>query len=103
MQTAPCAAAGYLISGNPTSTLFQVDLAAGNTTSVYTFNGLGSGLTINSLAYNTLDGYLYGTQRGSTPEVMLRIGYDGSVNKMFNLPLYNGGIRRFYVGDVDSK
>lgn len=103
MQTAPCLAAGYLISGDPTSSLYEVDLAGGNTTSIYTFNGLGSGNTINSLAYNPLDNYLYGTLRGPTPEVMLRIGFDGSVNRMFNLPLYNGALRRFYVGDIDVK
>lgn len=104
MQTAPCVAAGYLSSGNPTTTLYQIDLTgSGNTTSIVSFTNLGSGNTINSLAYNPLDGYLYGTLRGPNPEVMLRIGFDGAVNRMFNLPQYNGNVRRFYVGDVDSE
>ncbi|EME80467.1 uncharacterized protein MYCFIDRAFT_212063 [Pseudocercospora fijiensis CIRAD86] len=92
MYTAPCVVEGYLSQRN---TLYRVNLATGQNSTVYTSTDSGTNDGINSLALNPLDSYLYATIRGVDPEVMVRVSFDGRLQRLFNLP--SG--RKFYVGD----
>lgn len=69
-------------------------------------SGLAPGYaSINSLAYNPLDNYLYASVRGPEktfkyPEYVVRVGYDGSTQFIVNLPANPNNNRRFFVGDI---
>ncbi|KAF7196048.1 hypothetical protein HII31_02674 [Pseudocercospora fuligena] len=96
MYTAPCVVEGYLSQANA---LYRVNLATGNSTTIYTSTDSNTGDGINSLAYNPLDNYLYCTIRGTNPETMGRLSFDGRIQRLFTLPT-NTTQRRFYVGDI---
>lgn len=107
IPTTPCLADGFLSQYN---VMYRVDISRGNMTQIFTMdlgnttNGLNNGVNgVNSLAYNSIDNYMYGTIRGPTPETFIRIGYDGSYQPLFSLPGTTADPQRFYVGDIDNQ
>lgn len=111
LATAPCINQGYLTQQQ---TLYQVDILSGNFTQTTTWklptvDAAGArydpALSINSLGYNPIDSYLYGTIRGRFPESLCRLGNDGTVQEF--LSLGNTGVTRaqggrFYIADIDT-
>ncbi|KAI1302516.1 hypothetical protein F5Y03DRAFT_361771 [Xylaria venustula] len=89
--TLTCDKYGYLIQAN---TLFQVDLSTGAYTTVKA--SIGDGTTVNAMAYNTLDNYLYARQSGKNQ--LIRISSDGTTEVVTTFP----DDTNVYVGDIDS-
>lgn len=90
--------------------LYTIDIVSGlhSQVAVWTLPAAQSGddatngLSINSIGYNPTDSYLYGTLRGRFPEVLNRLGYDGSVNPILSLNNTVTSPGRYYIGDFDS-
>ncbi|KAI1273138.1 hypothetical protein F5Y07DRAFT_274187 [Xylaria sp. FL0933] len=89
--TLTCDKYGYLIQAD---TLFQVDLTTGKYSTVKAH--VGDSTTINALAYNTLDNYLYGRQAGKNQ--LIRISSDGTSEVVTTFP----DSTAVFVGDIDT-
>ncbi|KAF2964697.1 hypothetical protein GQX73_g8883 [Xylaria multiplex] len=89
--TLSCDKYGYLIQN---VTLFQVDLSTGEYTKVK--DHLGDDTSINALAYNTLDNFLYARQSGKNE--LIRISSDGTTEVVAKFPDNTGA----FVGDIDT-
>jgi sugar lactone lactonase YvrE len=75
-------------------TLYQVDLATGSFTTVA--NHLGDDTSVNAIAYNTLDNFLYARESGGNK--LIRIGADGSTEAVATFPDATSA----NVGDIDT-
>lgn len=73
-------------TGAPPTTLYQFNTAS----NPFVFNSLGStaGHAYNGIAFNPVDGYIYGMGTNGTQTVLLRIGSDGQAT---NLGVVSGG------------
>ncbi|KAI0539448.1 hypothetical protein GGR58DRAFT_233044 [Xylaria digitata] len=89
--TLSCDKYGYLIQN---VTLFQVDLSTGRYTMVK--DHLGDDTSINALAYNTLDNFMYARQSGKNE--LIRISSDGTTEVVTKFPDGTGA----FVGDIDT-
>ncbi|KAI0505477.1 hypothetical protein F5B22DRAFT_627879 [Xylaria bambusicola] len=89
--TLTCDKYGYLIQA---VTLYQVDLSTGDVTVVK--DHLGDDTTINAMAYNTLDNFLYARQRGNNE--LIRISSDGTTEVVTTFPDNNN----VNIGDIDT-
>ncbi|KAI1505245.1 hypothetical protein F5X99DRAFT_368801 [Biscogniauxia marginata] len=85
-----CDKYGYLIQD---VTLYRVDLASGRYTTVA--ETVGNGESINGMAYNTLDNYLY-AQQGV--KQLIRISSDGTAENITRFE----NIGSVNVGDIDT-
>ncbi|KAK5637110.1 hypothetical protein RRF57_012823 [Xylaria bambusicola] len=83
---------GYLIQA---VTLYQVDLSTGGVSVVK--DHLGDDTTINAMAYNTLDNFLYARQRGNNE--LIRISSDGTTEVVTTFPDNNNNVN---IGDIDT-
>ncbi|KAI1265787.1 hypothetical protein F5Y18DRAFT_435700 [Xylariaceae sp. FL1019] len=89
-----CDKYGYLVQS---STLYQVDLATGDYTTVSEDISNGEGKTYNALGYNILDNYLYAVEYPSGGgQNLARIDADGGVETLTT------GITAGVVGDIDG-
>ncbi|KAK4499086.1 hypothetical protein PRZ48_009598 [Zasmidium cellare] len=93
LATLACAGYGYLAQQ---ATLITVDLGSGSSSSTTNVN-ITSG-SLDSIGFNQADNYLYGVNRGVSPQAVYRIGAAGATQFVLNLP---AGVD-FYAGDVDS-
>ncbi|KAI0430387.1 hypothetical protein F5Y09DRAFT_307674 [Xylaria sp. FL1042] len=89
--TLSCDKYGYLIQDD---TLFQVDLSTGDYSTVKAH--VGDATTINALAYNSLDNYLYGRQSGKNQ--LIRISSDGTSEVVTTFP----DDTNVFVADIDT-
>ncbi|KAI5854999.1 hypothetical protein GGS23DRAFT_471115 [Durotheca rogersii] len=89
--TLSCDEYGYLIQ---VATLYRVDLVTGEFTTVR--QSVGDGSSINAIAYNTRDNFLYARQGAANR--ILRISSDGSSEVIGRLPDSSS----YNVGDIDS-
>ncbi|RWA03035.1 hypothetical protein EKO27_g12070, partial [Xylaria grammica] len=89
--TLSCDKYGYLIQD---VTLFKVDLSTGEYSTVK--ESVGDGTSINALAYNTLDNFLYARQSGNNE--LIRIASDGTAEVVTKFPDATGA----FVGDIDT-
>ena len=72
--------------GVPPTTLYQFDTSSNPF--VFTPLGTTAGFAYNAIAFNPVDGYLYGMGTNGTQTVLLRIGSDGQAA---NLGIVSGG------------
>jgi hypothetical protein len=89
--TFSCDKYGYLIQR---ATLFRVDLATGEFTTVKDI--VGDNTPINAMGYNTRDNFLYARQSGANQ--LIRIAADGTAVPVATLPT----TEEAYVGDIDT-
>ncbi|KAL7623142.1 hypothetical protein AAE478_006823 [Parahypoxylon ruwenzoriense] len=89
--TLTCDEYGYLVQS---ATLYRVNLATGEYTTVRRTLGDGSG--INAMAYNPRDNFLYARQ--SNGNRIIRISSDGSTE---TVGTFTTSVS-YYVGDIDS-
>ncbi|TGJ80496.1 hypothetical protein E0Z10_g8269 [Xylaria hypoxylon] len=89
--TLSCDKYGYLIQN---VTLFQVDLSTGKFTTIK--DHLGDDTSINAIAYNTLDNFLYAKQAGKNE--LIRISSDGTTEVVTKFP----DSTNINVGDIDT-
>ncbi|GAP82777.1 putative proline rich protein 5 protein [Rosellinia necatrix] len=89
--TLSCDKYGYLIQN---VTLFRVDLATGDFVTVA--DHLGDDTSINAIAYNTLDDFLYARQGGQNQ--LIRIASDGTTEAVATFPAGTSS----NTGDIDT-
>lgn len=94
LATLDCARYAYLVQQ---TTLSNLDLASGTVSSSLQISANGSS-QIDAIGYNSVESYIYGNTRGTSPEQVYRIGGAGQTMVVVNLPLgYD-----YYAGDVDG-
>jgi hypothetical protein len=102
LATAPCLNQGYL---SQNQVMYSVDIIGGGYSQLVQWKLSSAALSINSLGYNPLDSYLYGTIRGVFPETFARLGFDGTVQPLLSLnntAATAAGGGRYYIGDIDT-
>jgi uncharacterized repeat protein (TIGR01451 family) len=95
-----CPITSYLIQSNP-SKLSIYNLATGQFGTATTITGLDSGVTLNAVGFNRLDGYMYGLEDStSANKDLYRLDQSGNAVKIGNIAALATNASN--AGDIDA-